>query len=153
MAMPSSAQSNVAPFTKGACLDFNNSTCFWNPCRYNHVCSNSGGQNHGRLNCFKLQGSALAGKPWWVFLSSIQRISHHLSWGTTFLETWQQTVESNQLMLEPRSRNLFTLSRTPINLENLKLKLMDYDSAKATEILNGFTYGFPLNYTQCMGTY
>ena len=43
--------------------------------------------------------------------------------------------------------NLFTLSRTPINLENLKLELMDYDSAKATEILNGFTYGFPLNYT------
>ena len=77
----------------------------------------------------------------------IQRISHHLPWGTTFIETWQQTVESNKLMLKPRSRNLFTLSRTPINLENLKLELMDYDSAKATEILNGFTYGFPLNYT------
>ena len=61
-AMPSSTQSNVTPFTKGACLDFNSSTCFWNPCRYNHVCSNCGGQNHGRLNCFKLQGSALANR-------------------------------------------------------------------------------------------
>lgn len=61
-AMPPSTQFNVAPFTRGACLDFNNSTCSWNPCRYNHVCSNCGGQNHGRLNCFKLQRSAPANR-------------------------------------------------------------------------------------------
>ncbi|MCG8031789.1 MAG: hypothetical protein JAZ03_06400 [Candidatus Thiodiazotropha taylori] len=42
--------------------------------------------------------------------------------------------------------SLFSLAQTPINLVNLRHELEGYDPEKASEILNGFSHGFPLYY-------
>ena len=52
-----------------------------------------------------------------------------------------QPSVSNKNLLDPA---LFSLAKTPINLENLRLELIGYDQDKATAIFNGFSFGFPL---------
>ena len=50
-------QSNYLPSpapSRGTCLDFNNSYCNWQNCKYVHACSFCGLSNHGRKTCFKL---------------------------------------------------------------------------------------------------
>ena len=43
--------------------------------------------------------------------------------------------------------SLFSLAKTPINVDNLSQELEGYDPEKATAILNGFRFGFPLYYS------
>ncbi|MBV2113440.1 MAG: hypothetical protein KUF82_21005 [Candidatus Thiodiazotropha sp. (ex Ctena orbiculata)] len=43
--------------------------------------------------------------------------------------------------------SLFSLSKSPINLENLRRELTGYDLDKANAIYNGFSFGFPLYYS------
>lgn len=56
-------------------------------------------------------------------------------------------VEDQSLLSYSQSQSsLFSLAKTPINLENLRQELKDYDPEKASEILIGFSHGFPLYY-------
>ena len=60
MSMPS-IQSNYCPSpapSRGTCLDFNNSFCNWQNCKYIHACSFCGMSNHGRKTCFKMNKGA-----------------------------------------------------------------------------------------------
>lgn len=43
--------------------------------------------------------------------------------------------------------SLFSLSKSPIKLENLRRELTGYDLDKANAIYNGFSFGFPLYYS------
>ncbi|MEW8545793.1 MAG: reverse transcriptase domain-containing protein [Candidatus Thiodiazotropha sp.] len=50
--------------------------------------------------------------------------------------------------LQNRSElGLFSLAKSPINIENLRSELNGYDQDKATAIFNGFAFGFPLYYS------
>ena len=57
-------------------------------------------------------------------------------------------VESSSLHTASMNKcNLFSLATTPINVFNLERELIHYDPSKASVILNGFKYGFPLYYS------
>lgn len=62
-----------------------------------------------------------------------------------------ETSTSGNSILEDQTysqlpSSLFSLAETPINIESLKQELEGYDQGKASDILNGFTHGFPLYY-------
>lgn len=54
---------------------------------------------------------------------------------------------SNCVLLPHISAASLDLAKTPIRLDNLQKELVGYDSAKAAEIFNGFSSGFPLHYS------
>ena len=50
-------------------------------------------------------------------------------------------------MIATHSSPVFSLAKTPINLNTLEKELKFYEPQKALTILNGFSFGFPLYYT------
>ena len=73
-----------------------------------------------------------------------QDLSRGVATGSSDCVAEIQPSVSNKNHLDPA---LFSLAKTPINLENLRRELIGYDHDKATAIFNGFSFGFPLYYS------
>ena len=73
-----------------------------------------------------------------------QDLSRGVATGSSDCAAEIQPSVSNKNHLDPA---LFSLAKTPINLENLRQELIGYDHDKATAIFNGFSFGFPLYYS------
>ena len=73
-----------------------------------------------------------------------QDLSRGVATGSSDCAAEIQPSVSNKNHLDPA---LFSLAKTPINLENLRRELIGYDHDKATAIFNGFSFGFPLYYS------
>ena len=129
--------------SRGTCLDFNNSYCNWQNCKYVHACSFCGLSNHGRKTCFKLNKG--------VETPSFRRGQD----GEDFQPeedpqdvaiSSKQCFTAVETTIASRSSPVFSLAKTPINLNTSGKELKFYEPQKALTILNGFSFGFPLYY-------
>lgn len=63
------------------------------------------------------------------------------------LELVQTSCSNSEVWVSGTQDNLMTLAKNPIRLEKLEDELKYYECPEASEILDGFRNGFPLNYT------
>ena len=66
---------------------------------------------------------------------------------TAVVEGVKQAPSNMSGSLSQDNTSLLSLAKSPINIQKLKRELVGYDPQKASEILNGFIYDFPLHYT------
>lgn len=55
--------------------------------------------------------------------------------------------EGSSLNIEPENKNLDSLASSPINVAMLKKYALNYDPSELAFLVNGFTFGFPLQYS------
>lgn len=104
---------------KGTSLDFNNSTCTWNPWKYIHACSNCGSQNHGRPRCFKFfetptptHGSASFHRPRGYQRADLSQDVATVS--RVISAVVEPSVFTKGQQLDP---SVFTLAKSPTDIE------------------------------------